>query len=609
MGDRSNLAPSTTPTFVALSVLQHYYKSSLDKTEFLKTLLAAAQKIGEDQRPNLNTIPVVNSKPLDLAKLYEEVIRYGGLSQIITDDTSHKIMDALGITGHQLSSATLQQYYRRYLLWYEHLQFNKISSSSKAQARAQDETQLRYQATMTQITAARSYHLTAVAVSNKRMKYALQRAADLSVLQRLVLALDSGIVNQATWSLNQLTVLSYSGGADEAMIVLSSCPTLLDALVRQLQEALRDDQAHSWRYVKHTRVLVVLNILRNFALLRHNEQPLATHAVLVTLLVECLLLGMGNHDVSTHALEILACIAKTIGSEDREREKTSTDSTSVKTVYRRESCRHSEDSTEDEQSDLSQCSLIKRLMSIITKQYLSFCSSTCPRGRLSSPLSRLWMLKSCVCISEMAQNPQNELVFTTDTGQVLIDNLVTLLSVNTSEFMNPTSKPEEDPDALDTTTTTTTSDETSNENVWPVPWRDSKTRGDQKVHSSMVFGPKGSSRNSWPNEDALDHVLRDAALEALYHLSSYQNMQMRYWIGSSRYGLSRLSAVLLSQVGRPEAARLAAGTISNVSMNRQTFPYFLPIEQDLVLVAGADENVTDLLSNVVADVFSMHSLM
>lgn len=43
-------------------------------------------------------------------------------------------------------------------------------------------------------------------------------------------------------------------------------------------------------------------------------------------------------------------------------------------------------------------------------------------------------------------------------------------------------------------------------------------------------------------------------------------------------------------------------------MNRQTFPFFLPIERDLVLVACSDRSVADILTNVVADVYGMHSL-
>lgn len=59
---------------------------------------------------------------------------------------------------------------------------------------------------------------------------------------------------------------------------------------------------------------------------------------------------------------------------------------------------------------------------------------------------------------------------------------------------------------------------------------------------------------------------------------------------------------------QPEAARIAVAILCSVSMNPATFPYFLPIERDLVLVACSDRSVSDILNNVVADVYGMHSL-
>jgi hypothetical protein len=65
---------------------------------------------------------------------------------------------------------------------------------------------------------------------------------------------------------------------------------------------------------------------------------------------------------------------------------------------------------------------------------------------------------------------------------------------------------------------------------------------------------------------------------------------------------------LTSCLGRPEAARIAVATLSNISMNRQTFPYFLSIEKNLLLVACSDVSLADILNNVVADVYGMNSL-
>lgn len=59
---------------------------------------------------------------------------------------------------------------------------------------------------------------------------------------------------------------------------------------------------------------------------------------------------------------------------------------------------------------------------------------------------------------------------------------------------------------------------------------------------------------------------------------------------------------------QPEASRIAVAILCNISMNRDTFAYFLPIERDLILVACSDRSVSDILNNVVADVYGMHSL-
>lgn len=59
---------------------------------------------------------------------------------------------------------------------------------------------------------------------------------------------------------------------------------------------------------------------------------------------------------------------------------------------------------------------------------------------------------------------------------------------------------------------------------------------------------------------------------------------------------------------QPEAARIAVAILCSVSMNPDTFAYFLPLERDLVLVACSDRSVSDILNNVVADVYGMHSL-
>jgi hypothetical protein len=59
---------------------------------------------------------------------------------------------------------------------------------------------------------------------------------DLGVLHQLVLALDSTLPDHIEWALNQLTVLSYgSTRVPDCDLIVTTCPGLLDALVRQLR--------------------------------------------------------------------------------------------------------------------------------------------------------------------------------------------------------------------------------------------------------------------------------------------------------------------------------------------------------------------------------------
>ena len=66
--------------------------------------------------------------------------------------------------------------------------------------------------------------------------------------------------------------------------------------------------------------------------------------------------------------------------------------------------------------------------------------------------------------------------------------------------------------------------------------------------------------------------------------------------------------MLTLKCAQAEAPRIAVATLANLSMNRATFPYFLGVERDLILVACSDRSVADILNNVVADVYGMHSL-
>ena len=114
--------------------------------------------------------------------------------------------------------------------------------------------------------------------------------------------------------------------------------------------------------------------------------------------------------------------------------------------------------------------------------------------------------------------------------------------------------------------------------------------------------------SAWFCDEDLDHEVRDTALEALYRISSLKSHILSLRLAREKFCLERVAQVLISRVGRGEAGRVAAGVLSNLSMNRECFPYFLPIEKIIVLVAAADESLSDLLTNIMVDVYGHASM-
>lgn len=61
---------------MALSVLFHAYKTTPQALQILKSILKVAQSC--EQLDRFETIPVVSGKPLDIVRLFHEVLRRGG---------------------------------------------------------------------------------------------------------------------------------------------------------------------------------------------------------------------------------------------------------------------------------------------------------------------------------------------------------------------------------------------------------------------------------------------------------------------------------------------------------------------------------------------------
>uniref|UniRef100_M4BYA1 Uncharacterized protein n=1 Tax=Hyaloperonospora arabidopsidis (strain Emoy2) TaxID=559515 RepID=M4BYA1_HYAAE len=166
------------------------------------------------------------------------------------------------------------------------------------------------------------------------------------------------------------------------------------------------------------------------------------------------------------------------------------------------------------------------------------------------------------------------------------------------------------------------SDETDRDDNsrWPAPWENDglpsgigmgivhvSPEGVRNTSSLPHVNGAHAAHSMAFGDDQLDHEMRDAALEVLFRFSDYDDAT-KLRMAQHRMCMRRLAGSLLSCIGRPEAARITVATLCNISMNRATFPYFLPIEKDLLLVACSDVSVSDILNNVVADVYGMHSL-
>lgn len=361
------------------------------------------------------------------------------------------------------------------------------------------------------------------------------------------------------------------------MLYVSKVPGILDALFRQLQDhitleaepvakrykisALFNLSNHvGERHVFEGRLLIVLNIMRNLSFSLQNQRPIGTHKHLPSLLVKCL--KARNVEIKQHALDILSSVSRYIGMSEDETD----DDGSLDIMRRRNFPGNDVGDPEQVTKELAQ-----EAMSLLFSN------------------NREEVLSSCEILMNVARRPVNETIFE-NAPDAFFRRLSNLLSMNATGVCSLKSQgcaPK------------------SNGPSWLVPWSDSN----QSIGSGMgvVYGPKETAHSSWPSDEYLDHEVRDAAVEAIYHIANYGPI-VKLKIAKQPFCLRRISGTLISRSGRAEAARIAAGALSNISMNPKTFPYFLSIEKDLVLVVSADENVSDLLSNVIADVYGMQSI-
>ncbi|CAI5725525.1 unnamed protein product [Peronospora farinosa] len=603
------------------------------------TFLEGRQEVSRLQ--NLPKSP--SGAAIDWLKLYEEVVARGGFTivsqrQQWTEILRHGGLNIKGMMPYQLAA-----HYDHILRPFEEKQlFGRdlpmTMSVLPAKRRAQEETGEMEAplATIQDLQDAQSgVSGTPLPRASKRFKTQRELQTHLGTLHNIVLALDSEIPEQVMSALNLLTILSYgdaSGGgaaqqqqnaavlstatvnanatARENELLVDNVPGLLDALYRQLvlckllpDEKVVEKEQETRRRLLNLRVddgerelldstaLMVLNILRNLAIVGANEKPIAAHDELSVFLIMALRY-VNNSDarnfrggrsraavnIGDHVLDTLCAISKRIDFLALH--------PPVSLEIWHPQYQLSSQLWKKERVLPLEC-LLRELRRILV-------------GRELQQQRRSVVLRACELLTNGARD---------------------------REFLprGPKHKRQQQPAhgfpteadyEMDAEDSDDEDDETDGDDNsrWPAPWEnDGLPSG---VGMGVVYvSPEGvrhttSSTHAVAFDDVasqLDHEMRDAALEVLFRLSDYDDAT-KLRMAQHPTCMRRLAGSLLSCIGRPEAARITVATLCNISMNRTTFPYFLPIEKDLILVACSDVSVSDILNNVVADVYGMHSL-
>eukprot|EP00743_Colponemidia_sp_Colp-15_P002852 GILK01003085.1.p1 GENE.GILK01003085.1~~GILK01003085.1.p1 ORF type:complete len:572 (+),score=109.57 GILK01003085.1:107-1717(+) len=104
---------------------------------------------------------------------------------------------------------------------------------------------------------------------------------------------------------------------------------------------------------------------------------------------------------------------------------------------------------------------------------------------------------------------------------------------------------------------------------------------------------------------ARDVDLREGALEVLYSLSDL-GMSTKMRIARQPNCIRRLVALLAAGVGNgtERGPRMAAGTLSNLSLAPANQALFIPFEQELALVAASDIRVSGIISNILYELYA-----
>ncbi|TDH70139.1 hypothetical protein CCR75_000160 [Bremia lactucae] len=598
---------------------------------------------------------------IDWLKLYEEVVARGGFAIVSQRRQWSDVLGPNGLNIKGLMPYQLAAHYDRYLRAFEEKQlFGRDAPVSEttmsvlpSKRGAEEEDDAAPVATMQDLQDAQGgMGGTPLPRVNKRFKAQRELQTHLGTLHNIVLALDSNLPEQELSALNLLTVLSYGDGMEEQhqvtrgtsvnttalenTLMVDNVPGLLDALYRQIISCKVLPQFNDWhspkvrrqllnlkiddgeRELLDSKALLVLNIVRNLAIISANEKPLATNeewCVFLIVMLRCVNNRGFRNGYRRASVEIGDHILDTLCAISRRIDFLALHPPASLEVWHPQ-YQLSTQLWQHEQIFPLEC-LLRELCRILVNRPLqqqrrSILLRAC---EVLTNVCRDVALKSFLASSKALKDP------------ALLDRMVALLGCSRQDFLphksrfkrqeRDSNEAHEDINYADSDSDNTTDGDDNSR--WPAPWEN------DGLPSGVGFGvvyvsPEGvrhttssphingaRAAHAMAFDEELDHEMRDAALEVLFRLSDYDDA-MKLRMAQHSTCLRRLAGSLLSCIGRPEAARIIVATLSNLSMNRATFPFFLAIEKDLILVACSDVSVSDILNNVVADVYGMHSL-
>ncbi|RLN72021.1 hypothetical protein BBJ28_00023270, partial [Nothophytophthora sp. Chile5] len=639
----------------ALLALQLSCRGDAARESTLRDWVAFTEVRGElEQLRHLPKTP--RGAALDWLRLYEEVVARGGYHVVSQRQLWPEIMGPAALNVAGLMPYQLASYYDHYLRAFEEKQLfgrdlpvvepSMAAIRSKRHAEEDAEDEEAPVATLQDLQEANGgIGGTPLPRATKRFKAQRELQTHLGALHGVVLALDSDLPDEVLSALNLLTVLSYgdhssdfllqqhhlaastmamanaNATANENELLVDNVPGLLDALYRQLQacrllpdlQTIEQQQGARRRLLNVTvddgqrelldgRGLLVLNILRNLAMVGGNEKPLAAHDELCVFFILALRYvnssdgrnGRGGRsraavEIGDHVLDTLCAISKRI------------DFLALHPPAALElwhpHYQLSSQLWEKERVLPLEC-LLRELRRVLVDREL--------KQQRRSVVLRACELLANVCRDVAIKKALSSSPTLQDV--VLLDRLVALLACSRQEFLphvskhkrqsnrqrhdrNPQAFPLEadyDMDADDDDDEEEDEDETDvdDNSRWPAPWENDglpsgigmgvvfvSPEGMRHTTSSPHVGGAQAAlsmqQQSLENQDeatSLDHEMRDAALEVLFRLSDCDD--------DAKLRLAR---------------------------HPTTFPFFLPIEKELILVACSDRSVSDILNNVVAD--------